>query len=42
VVDLDEEDKYGQMVIENVQNAIRKLSEGKVCLGFFRRRRIDY
>ena len=33
--DLDEEDEDGQIVIENVQNVIRKLSQDIVCLVFF-------
>ena len=35
VADLDEEDEDGQIVIENVQNVIRKLSQDTVRLGFF-------
>ena len=34
VADLDEEDEDGQIVIENVQNVIRKLSQDTVCLFF--------
>ena len=34
VADLDEEDADGQIVIENVQNVIRKLSQDTVCFGF--------
>lgn len=35
MADLDEEDKDGQIVIENVQNVIRKLSQDTVCPVFF-------
>ena len=34
VVGLDEEDEDGQIVIENVQNVIRKLSQDTVCFFF--------
>jgi len=33
VADLDEEDEDGQVVIESVQNVIRKLSQDTVCFG---------
>jgi hypothetical protein len=35
VADLDEEDEDGQIVIVNVQNVIRKLSQDTVCLDLF-------
>lgn len=33
-LDLDEEDEDGQIVLENVQNVIRKLSQDRVCFIF--------
>ena len=42
VADLDEEDEDGQIVIENTQNVIRKLSQDTVCLGFLPHCRIGH